>query len=113
MENFNHWAILKCQNHGFIFSLLSQKNTIILQYLGYFCQETGWGHKSKSYNKKFDKSYLIHLISAQLSVNKFWFQDFSNFVAIDHKGHFRKILAHIFKSNGFSWYYTYIFEKMS
>ena len=34
-------------------------------------------------------------------------------MAIDHKGHFRKILAQIFKSNGFSWYYTYIFEKLS
>ena len=34
-------------------------------------------------------------------------QIFSSFAAVDHKGHFRKILTWIFKFGWFSWYHSY------
>ena len=60
---------------------------------------------------KFDKSYFMHTIPGQLSVKKKLVPTFSTFAAIDHKGHFRKILTRIFKFRCFSWFHTPIFEK--
>ena len=65
----------------------------------------------KELESKFGKSYFIHTIPGQLPVKKFLIPTCSSFAAIDHKGHFKKILTRFFKFGCFSLYQAYIFEK--
>ena len=58
----------------------------------------------KGVESRFGKYYFIQTIPGQLPV-----KTFSGFVAIDHKGHFRKMLTWVFKFGWFSWNHSYIF----
>ena len=60
------------------------------------------GSLVKLLKSKFNRSHFTHTIPGQFLVKKIWFQHFPIFAAIDHKGHFRKILTRIFKFGCFS-----------
>ena len=62
---------------------------LLLAIFGIFLPENRVGSQVKGGESKFDKYYFIHTIPGQLPVKKFWFK-YSNFVAIDHRGHFRR-----------------------
>ena len=70
------------------------------------------GSQVRGVKWKFDKYYFIHTINGHLPVQKIWFKYFPVFAAINHKGHFRKVLTGIFKFGWFSWYNSYIFKKV-
>ena len=70
------------------------------------------GSQVRGVKSKFDKYYFIHTINGHLPVQKIWFKYFPVFAAINHKGHFRKVLTGIFKFGWFSWYNSYIFKKV-
>ena len=97
-----------------ILSLLVFPGKIQLRFalFAYFWQETERFHKSKGQNQN-----LTYPISPTQFLVNFLQNNFvpplSSFVAIDHKGYFRKILTQIFKFGCFSWYHTYIFDKIS
>ena len=67
-------------------------------------------HKSKGRNQNLiypftPARFLVNFLQRSL------IRAFSSFVAIGHKGHFRKMLTWIFKFGFFSWYHACIFEK--
>ena len=62
---------------------------LLFAIFGIFLPDNRVGSQVKGGESKFDKYYFIHTIPGQLPVKKFWFK-YSSFVAIDHRGHFRR-----------------------
>ena len=85
------------------------KIRLLFALFGTFLPGNRAGSKVKGVESKFDKYYFIHTIPGQLPAKKTFVQIFSSFAAIDHKGHFRKIVTGSFKFGWFSWYHSYIF----
>ena len=110
-KNFSRWAIQICQNQGFISSPLSGKNTIsfCITWVIFARKQSGVTSERARINV-WQNPFHPHN-SDQLPPKKILFPTFSGFAAIDHKGHFTKILTGIFKFGCFSWYHAYIFEK--
>ena len=110
-KNFSHSAIQICQNQGFISSPFSEKNTIIFCNIwAIFVTKQGGVSSQRARIKTWQILFHSH-DSLSTSCKKILVPAFSSFVAIDHKGHFRKILTWIFKFGCFSWYHANILEK--
>ena len=110
-KNFSHWAIQICENQGSISSPLFGKNAITLCNIwAIFARKEGEVTSQKVRIKIWQILFYAH-DSWSTFCKKKLVPTFSSFVAIDHKGHFRKILTRIFKFRCFSWFHTPIFEK--
>ena len=95
-KNHSHWAIKICQNEGSTFSPLSEKNTIT------FCTiQVFFGLKQGGVTSQ--RVGITHTIPGQLLVKKLGYNTFP----------FRGYRSQrVFKFGYFSWYHTYIFEKI-
>ena len=69
--NMSKWSL-------YLISLFREKYDYFLQYLGYFYQETGRGHKSKEYNQNLTNTilstrFLVNFLSKNFGSNIFQF----------------------------------------
>ena len=102
-KNVCCWAKEMYQNQGFISSPLSSLWPTFTGKQSGVLTQSG---RIKVWQKPILSTQFL-----SSSCKKILVPTFSNFGAIYHKGHFRKILTQIFKFTCFSSYNAYVFEK--